>query len=364
MKKYWKYGIGIILIITIIVVLYIFLSKNVFKVKVEIKKVNLELELINTSNNIYSMKIPKGWKMETVGEYENFGFHLYDPDNPARQIFFYGKFSPFLKSKSGKQFWNNYVTTGGYSSSQYLADAYVLNTATVESFFSNFDNFSEYAKQYGINHNFPILGNYEILERLNYVTPMNNVVKDEAILRMLLEQNEVLCEGLVTASVVDAMKYYADGIDTGYYNVYVVSGIIAPVEEYTILEEILSESLSTFAFKQEYIDIGVRQSHWGTQMALDIGKTLSEASDSYNQAWWNRQKSYDALSQKRSDSNLGYDRIYDSVTGDVYRAELGFYDEYKINPEKYGNPNLQLVSDNDYDLYSKEISGYISNSKK
>jgi len=85
-------------------------------------------------------------------------------------------------------------------------------------------------------------------------------------------------------------------------------------------------------------------------VALLIERTLSKAADSYNRAWFERQRVYDALSQKRSDATLGYDRLYDTTTGDVYRAELGFYDEYDTNRENYNNPTLELVPDNSYHL--------------
>ncbi len=94
-------------------------------------------------------------------------------------------------------------------------------------------------------------------------------------------------------------------------------------------------------------------------MALQVGRTLSEAADSYNEAWSNRQRVNDALSQKRSDATMGYDRLYDTETGEVYRAELGFYDQYDTHREEFENIDLQPVPDDDYDLYEKEIKGYI-----
>ncbi|OPY87528.1 MAG: hypothetical protein A4E71_00988 [Smithella sp. PtaU1.Bin162] len=56
---------------------------------------------------------------------------------------------------------------------------------------------------------------------------------------------------------------------------------------------------------------------------------------------------------------MDYDRLYDTVSGDVYRAELGFYDEYDLHREQYGNPNLQLLPENGYELYGQAVSGYI-----
>ena len=66
-------------------------------------------------------------------------------------------------------------------------------------------------------------------------------------------------------------------------------------------------------------------------------------------AWENRQKSYDIMSQKQSDATLGYERVYDTETGDIYKAYNGFTDDY------YGN-RYQGITD---DMYSEAVSGYI-----
>ena len=85
---------------------------------------------------------------------------------------------------------------------------------------------------------------------------------------------------------------------------------------------------------------------------------LSEAAEANNQAWHERQRVYDALSQ-RSDATLGYDRLYDTVSGEIYRAELGFYDEYNVHRDEYANPNLERVPDDGYNLYERPIDYYI-----
>lgn len=323
----------------------------------DFKVPKLELELV--SNDIYSMKIPKGWIIEITGEYESFGFHLYDPNNLGLHIYYYGNFSPFLKSNEAKELWNYYISTSGFADSKYLADAYVIETPNIESVYALFDKFTKYAKQYGVNHNFPYLGKYNLIERLNYETPMNSVAEDEAILRLELKQQNIDCQALVAGTIVNVIKYNANGIDTGYYTVYALSGFIAPFDDFKYYEEVLRESLSSFKFNEKYVEQGVQLIEWKTEEALKLGKTLSEISDSYNQAWWDRQKTHDVLSEKRSDSNLGYDRVYDTETGATYKMELGLYDEYKNSLEEYSNSKLELVPDNEYDLYLQPISGYI-----
>ena len=66
-------------------------------------------------------------------------------------------------------------------------------------------------------------------------------------------------------------------------------------------------------------------------------------------SWNKRSASYDIISQKQSDATLGYERVYDTNTGEVYRAYNGFTDSYKGN-------RYQTVTD---DMYTKAVSGYI-----
>jgi hypothetical protein len=341
-------------------------KKDEAKDKVETIMLNIQkapevtLDLKQYDGGHFSMDLPTGWKLETVGEYENFGFRAYDPNNPARQIFFYGNMKYFLKSDAGKKAWETYLAYGGYGDAQVYADAYVLSPATTEQFFYTFNDYTSYAKKYGVVHNFAAFNDLEIVESTPRNSPIASNCVDDSIVRALFTQNDIPCEGLFAAGVADAMTSYMYNTDAGYYVVYYITGISAPADEFYALQNTLSQSLSSFSYSQSYIDQGVQRIDEGTKLALEIGKMLSQASDSYNQAWHDRQRPIDALSQKRSDSRLGYDRIYDTETGETYRAELGFYDDYDINRDDYANRNLQLVPDDGYSLYEKRISGYIT----
>lgn len=328
--------------------------------KINIKPApQIKLDLRPYKGGFFSINLPAGWKMEPVGEYESFGFRAYDPDNPARQLFFYGNMKYFLKSNAGKQAWTNYLAFGGYSSAQVYADAPVLSPATTEQFFYTFNTYTSYASKYGVVHNFPIFDELEIVESTQRNSPIAVNCIDDSIVRALFTQDNVPCEGLFAAGVADAMISYMYNVDAGYYVVYFITGISAPADEFYLIQDTLSKSLSSFQFDEDYIRQGVQRIDEGTKLALEIGKMLSQTSEANNQAWHNRQRPIDTLSQKRSDERLGYDRLYDTETGEIYRAELGFYDDYDLHRNEYTNPNLQLVPDDDYNLYEKGISWYI-----
>ena len=72
-------------------------------------------------------------------------------------------------------------------------------------------------------------------------------------------------------------------------------------------------------------------------------------SDMIMDSWEKRNNSYDIISQKRSDATLGYERVYDTETGDIYKAYNGFTDDY--SGDRY-----KAITD---DMYTKPTSGYI-----
>ena len=71
-------------------------------------------------------------------------------------------------------------------------------------------------------------------------------------------------------------------------------------------------------------------------------------------------QSYDILFQKRSHATLGYDRLYDSETGEIYRAEVGFYDNCDLHRDEYANTNLQLIDSGSEQYYLQGVDYYIT----
>lgn len=67
-------------------------------------------------------------------------------------------------------------------------------------------------------------------------------------------------------------------------------------------------------------------------------------------SWENRNRSQDIISQKQSDATLGYERVYDTETNEVYKAPNGFSDAYD------GKRYLPVTDDN---MYTQPVTGYI-----
>ena len=56
---------------------------------------------------------------------------------------------------------------------------------------------------------------------------------------------------------------------------------------------------------------------------------------------------------------MGYDRVYDTRTGEVYRAYDGFYDMYDRNRASFDNQDLRILKETDDKRYALPITGYI-----
>ena len=85
-------------------------------------------------------------------------------------------------------------------------------------------------------------------------------------------------------------------------------------------------------------------------MSKEISRITNERLEIIMAAWEDRNVEQDITSQMQSDETGGYERVYDTQTGETYRAEAGWY-------ESTGSDRYKPVTDKK--LYAEPISGYI-----
>ena len=321
----------------------------------------IKLQTTFYDGGFFSLQLPTGWIIETTGEYTLFGFHAYDPKNPERQIFFYCKHHPLLKSMEAKNYLEMEANMVGGSYRQ-SADTPVLLEPTTEYFFYIYNDYNSFLNKYGLNHQLPVMNDISILEKYPNSTPTAFNTLDNSIVRAsFYSANGVECEGLMAGQVVDygTDTYSVPGVDMGTYAVYNCNGVIAPAGEFKELREQLMACLASFTFTEDYVRQAQQHVAEETSAILAMSRQMQAAYDSYNAAWSARQTSYDIISQKNSDATLGYDRLYDPDTGEIYRADLGFYDDYDINRDQFSNPNLQIIDGSTENYYLDGVDYYI-----
>lgn len=312
-------------------------------------------ELVSVGDHRFTMMIPKGWVIETTGEFQNFGFRVYDPQQPYRTLFYYGTMSPWMKSEEASDFWAWYASTG-YPSSRVYADAPVLYDASVEGLFNSYDVFTQFAKNYGINHNFVQLKDFDVIETFDTSTAMASAAIDESTLRLQLhDEDDFPIDAMVTATLVDAMSYPTNGTDVGYYTAYRVSGIIAPSDDFLYHYNRLTESLASFKYNEDYINEGVKLIEWGTQKALEMQRTLSETADIINSSWQYRDQVVDKANAKFISYLRGKSYIVDTETDILYELDHDDMSEYLKNKEKY--KSSYTIIDENNPRFGQPVSG-------
>lgn len=125
--------------------------------------------------------------------------------------------------------------------------------------------------------------------------------------------------------------------------------IIAPKDDLVNWEEPLNKIASSLEFTDAFLSGFNIQEDAVMKKFQNVRSICNQISDGIMNFWEKRGASYDIMSQKQSDATLGYERVYDTETNEIYKAYNGFTDDYDGNRYK-------SISD---DMYTKGISGYI-----
>ena len=302
---------------------------------------NIKLE--DFDNGLVSMKIPKGWKVDTVGDYIHYTVKVYNPENPTYQFFFNMKTEAYNKSQDAKSFYQRYYPN------EIFAKNPVIEEETTEGFYKIFN-------EMGILNNtasftFPTLSNFKLIENLGSA-PMGG----DLLRASFTDENGKEGEGIFTAYVYDAGSYYMNEniisgkqIDTYPLSVYNTVFMTTPKDEFIDWEDTLNQISSSLQFSDTFISQYNSQQDAVMTTFQNIRSIGNQTSDMIMSAWESRSAAYDRMSQKQSDAILGYERVYDTENGEIYKAYNGFTDDY--TGERY-----KSISD---DMYTKPTDGYI-----
>ena len=331
----------------VIIVFVLSLTSCFNSVKI-VKSETSQITYEDYNNSLVSLKIPKGWKVEipTV-DYIHYTFKVYNPENKNYMFLFGLKQEGFLKSELARSTYAKYYPDAVFSK---LA---AIDPQTTEAFYkvwtknAKLSNKEELKTEY-----FPYLNDFKVIENLG----KSNLGGD--ILRATFKTDDIPMQGLFTASVKSIGTYYINTnifnlnskkVDVSPLNVYNIILMATPDEDFNNWQPILDYCLSTITFSDTFIKGFNNEESTLVSTIQANQKVYDQISDMIMDTWNKRSNSYDIISQKQSDATLGYERVYDTETNEVYRAYNGFTDEYKGN-------RYQSIPD---DMYTSAISGYI-----
>ena len=294
------------------------------------------IEFETYDNGLVSMQIPKGWKVDVgTGEFDTYMYYTftaYNPENDQYRLLFSMKTEGYMKTKAMKDWYQK-----SYYKNSLFAILPYLDPQTTENFYNNCTEGLEYF--FGNTMNIPQINNFKTVEKIG-----TNQNGGDILRATYTDKNGKVVDGVFTATLKEVSLGYVTAIsvyDTIFYT--------APENEFVEWEDILNKCISTIQFSDAYVT-GFYKTQDNMMRTIKANQAIyDEISSMITSGWEARQSTYDTISQKQSDATLGYERVYDTETGDIYKADLGFTD-YDWNG-KY-----EPVTDS---MYNLPTSGYI-----
>lgn len=310
----------------------------------------------------FSMTIPKGWTVTSGGANIYHSIRVYDPNQPLRQMFVLLKADILLHSQAGKAAWEKNYSMGNTQAALF-AQAAVLENPSTEGFYQMFSQYTDFVTQVESSYAgyaFPTFDGFTVTDRFPSASSLKDSALGDELLRADFTDGSNAGEGMFAASVVDfgsfiitdgtVSGYQLQTVDGGYYMAYNIIAITTEKDAFVDWEGVLSDCLKTLTYSDSFISVTNQASNEAVAQAMQISQNFNQTMDGIMSSWESRSKSQDIMSQKQSDATLGYERVYDAETGDIYKATNGFTDVYD-------GTRFQPVTDDN--MYAEPISGYI-----
>lgn len=276
--------------------------------------------LVPYSCTEFSIDIPEGWTVRSSAMYTGMfhAIHVFDPEKPVNQIFFMLKMEPMFPDENSRAMME--------LSSDLFGKYPILTNVSTQGVFEIFPQFADAMNATAdyADIQTPYIADFSVTESFESTQGMSSVAISPAILRADFTQDGTAGEGMFTADVVP----FAMGTGMGYYSVYNLTVLSAEKGTFQDWQPTLSKSLSSLDYTREFQSFAMSQSNQAADTSQSLSQSASEMSDSIMSSWENRNKSQDIMSQKQSDATLGYERIVDMETGEIYKIDNGFTDWY------------------------------------
>ena len=320
----------------------------------------VETEVYECSD--FSMTIPRGWVVTSGGTNIYHSIRVYDPSEPINQMFVLLKADCLLHSKAGKEAWQSNYEMGN-AQAEMMAKAPVLSNPSTEGFFKIFGTDTDFVPDVEpsyAGYEFPRFDNFKVTEKFESTSSLKSQALGDKILRAAFTDGDKNGEGMFAASVVDfgnftisngkVVGYQLQTADGGYYMAYNIMAVTAVKDSFIEWEDVLTNCMKTLEYSDSFVSATNQASNEKVALANQISQNFNQTMDGIMSSWENRSKSQDIMSQKQSDATLGYERVYDTETNEIYKATNGFTDVY--DGERY----KPVTDDN---MYAEPISGYI-----
>ena len=287
------------------------------------------------TNGLFSMDVPEGWTVAPVGNADpvHYAFFVYDPASPDHMIYVSLKTEGFLKTEAMRDWFAGYFPDNASAVLPYI------DPQTTENFFLNWNAFVGVQPAGSFPPATPSVNGFTVIESLG-----ENAFGGETLHAAFQNAGGKTVEGIFTCTLREEDKNYATQI-----NVYHTLFITAPGGELPQWADLLARCAATLTFSSEF----VRGFNGAEEILSDAvradAEVYGETVRLMLRGWETRRSDHDILNQKQSDADLGYERVYDTVSGEIYRAPAGFM-------QQEWNGRYLPVTD---EMYNLPIDGYI-----
>ena len=327
--------------------------------KVTITKAQQLSEKLVSRNfdNMFTVNVPENWNITVGGADWYLWIRLYDPAEPSLQVFTTISTTAILKSNRAKEFYEYCYNLTGDDYLYGPTSAMIVNaSATMQEYFEDYMDYIDWIAKYDATFagfDFPLISNFNQIESWDVNDYYSSIAIDNKLIHAEYVEglSQQKAEGLFNGCFTNGLTMMDPGYDCGFYIVYNINGISAPYGMLSEYQELLTGILNSIQYTDSWLKTAAQNQQISFETAQQVNQIMQQTSQMIVDGWNQRQASYDRISQAYSDSTLGYDRYYDTETGEVYRVEYGVMDNY--TGDRY-----QLI-ENDSDLYSLPVSGYI-----
>lgn len=303
-----------------------------------VPSISKTIEYDTYSDGWATIDYPKGWVIKSCtydGTTSFYEIHAYDPKVPDRQ-FYFAPYSTWFSDKTAHDnlcsIFGNSALFGGYP--------YLLGgTQPVQEMFMNFNCIID--SYYGANMDFSPMYDWTETEHFGY-SPLGAELIRGRYNNGSGEEIDGLFSGERTQPLYMNGFEYPGGFNTPMF-------FSAPAGEFNEWEPILSHCIDSLRLTDAYIDAFYSEQNATMAASRIYSDIANDISDMITSSWNARQTTYDIISAKQSDAILGYDRIYNTDTNEVYRIEVGLFDSYS-------GTDYKTIDDS---MYSVPVSGYI-----
>ena len=241
------------------------------------------LKLVTYNGGYFSMLVPQGWKVETLGEYANWCVTIYDPEDKSTQMFLYNGLAPYLRSESSRRYWNRINELIGLG--PVLTSSDVLGILNCWNFTGSYQAYVDGKKHFDDLYDVHVLGGtyYEGYYSANW----SDVVESAAFVHGSTDYDGDCYLAITSALVNEDVNRNHGG--NAFYTLRDLLGIMAPTDRY---DEVFDDLLSCFLsirFTDAYIKAS-RKTLWPmntqpvmTENAKFLGTVLTYVYEKYGE---------------------------------------------------------------------------------